>query len=112
MFADASTLQNITFGENFGSIECATSYSFMLKNCIGIKKLDLQNCLNLDSSSDCVTNGMLTGCIGINSFVVGFGLPDSSCEKSMTALGLPVQTYWLDEKGSNYTPDNVPYSNV
>ena len=111
MFADASTLQNVTFGENFGSSVFETSYSFMLKNCISIKKLDLTNCLNLGSSTVCDTEGMLTGCIGINSFIVGFGSPEP-CDKGMLALGLEDGTEWLSASGEPYTPKNVPAKGV
>ncbi len=112
MFADASTLQNITFGGSFGSSDLETSYRFMLKNCISIKKLDLTNCLNLGSSTDYDTEGMLTGCIGINSFIVGFGSSDPSCEKVMLALGLEEGTQWLSASGEYYNPKYVPANNV
>lgn len=61
MFDSASTLQHVTFGENFGSEELPCDYSIMFNKCIRLQDIDLRNCLNIgtkleDGSSPCNTS--------------------------------------------------------
>ena len=83
MFDNSSSVQAISFGDNFGNRDITLNYEALLYKCDSFKDVDLSTVIGLGSSYN-NTDAVFYGCIGVRTFKVDF---DES-GKSLSDLGM------------------------